>query len=760
MRTRTRVAIAGLVVLAGLGWLCWPGPGRHQGPGRIEGARLPEAVVADRAQRQAEAVFGPGATRPPERQILFGDFHVHTTFSTDAYLRSLPLMAGEGVHPPADACDFARFCADLDFWSLNDHSEALTPAHWAESVASIRECAAIGGDGPDPDLVPFLGWEWTQVGATPESHYGHKNVVLREIAEGQVPSRPISARASLTGRVFGRALNWRARVFVPLLDFRNRRRYYDFARFLDETRAVPDCPEGVDVRELPDDCAESADTPDVLFEKLRQWDFAAFVIPHGNTWGFYTPPGSSWDKQLAGRMHDPELQTLVEVYSGHGNSEEYRDWRAVAHDAEGHAGCPEPDAGYEPCCWRAGELIRARCEAPESPECAERVAAARQSYVDLGVAGHNAVPGATVEEWGGCGQCLDCFNPSFNYRPGGSTQYAMALSNFDDPAAPRRFRFGFLASSDNHSARPGTGYKELARRSMTEASGARDSGWRERFLGGVERSAEPFVSEGVIDLAELPENVSPLRLVEAERQASFFMTGGLVAVHAAGRDRQAIWQALERREVYGTSGERILLWFDLVNAPGGSLPMGSELELAWSPRFRVRAAGSFEQLPGCPEHARHGLTPERLERLCRGECYHPADRRRAITRIEVVRIRPQVRPEEPAAPLIEDPWRRFLCAREAAGCVVEFEDPDFVASGRPALYYVRAIQEPTPAVNAANLRCRFDETGRCVEVDPCYGDYRTPFDDDCLAPNEERAWSSPIFLTPATGETLGALAGG
>jgi hypothetical protein len=174
--------------------------------------------------------------------------------------------------------------------------------------------------------------------------------------------------------------------------------------------------------------------------------------------------------------------------------------------------------------------------------------------------------------------------------------------------------------------------------------------------------------------------------------------------------------------------------------------MGAEARLAWNPRFRAQAVGSFEQLPGCPETTLSALSPERVAALCRGECYHPGDARHDITRIEVVRIRPQVRPGEPLRELIEDPWRSFACARDAAGCTVEFEDPDFLAGGRPALYYARAVQEPTPAVNAANLRCRFDESGKCVEVDPCYGDYRTPFDDDCLAPNEERAWSSPIYL--------------
>ena len=53
-------------------------------------------------------------------------------------------------------------------------------------------------------------------------------------------------------------------------------------------------------------------------------------------------------------------------------------------------------------------------------------------------------------------------------------------------------------------------------------------------------------------------------------------------------------------------------------------------------------------------------------------------------------------------------------------------------------------------MNAGGLRCRFDESGSCVAVNPCWGDYRTPYGDDCLAPNEERAWSSPIFVGSAS----------
>jgi hypothetical protein len=232
---------------------------------------------------------------------------------------------------------------------------------------------------------------------------------------------------------------------------------------------------------------------------------------------------------------------------------------------------------------------------------------------------------------------------------------------------------------------------------------------------------------------------------ETERGASFFLNGGLVAVHSEARTRNAIWGALRRKEVYGTSGPRILLWFDLMNAPSGAqrLPMGSEVAMREAPRFEVRAAGSFEQQPGCPSYSTEALSADRLQRLCRGECYNPSERRRSVTRIEVVRIRTQISPEEDVATLIEDPWRLFLCPLDMQTCRVNFSDDDFPERGRDTLYYVRAVEEPSMAVGADPLGCERDDAGRCVKQNPCFG---RPDSDDCLARTEERAWSSPIFV--------------
>ncbi|MEM9731814.1 MAG: hypothetical protein AAF997_24775, partial [Myxococcota bacterium] len=134
------------------------------------------------------------------------------------------------------------------------------------------------------------------------------------------------------------------------------------------------------------------------------------------------------------------------------------------------------------------------------------------------------------------------------------------------------------------------------------------------------------------------------------------------------------------------------------------------------------------------------LGEERIETICAGECYNPGDRRRRITRIEVIRILRQTSPDESVSELIEDPWLSLPCPEGNDLCVVDFDDPSYGKLDRDVVYYVRAIQEPTPTVNGGGLRCR----GEVCE--PCYGNFRTEEGDDCLVDNEERAWSSPIFL--------------
>ena len=210
------------------------------------------------------------------------------------------------------------------------------------------------------------------------------------------------------------------------------------------------------------------------------------------------------------------------------------------------------------------------------------------------------VPAAKTEDWLDSGQCTDCYMPAFNHRPAVSSQYALAITNFDDPERPKRFKFGFLASSDNHTARPGTGYKEVNRREMTDA--------------GLSQIGDYIPNKATPEPRSVPIGPDVPRVPEFERFASFFGTGGLVAVHSTGRNRQSIWEALERKEVYGTSGDRMLLWFDLVTGSEGEgsagIPDGFgdpyrgeprlSVSVRWDPSTRSRAVRSTAPRPFLP----------------------------------------------------------------------------------------------------------------------------------------------------------------
>ncbi|MCR9093009.1 MAG: DUF3604 domain-containing protein [bacterium] len=683
-------------------------------------------AVADQ-QAAARAVAAPSG-----EQILFGDFHVHTTLSGDAFVMNLPLMGGAGALSPADACDFARHCAALDFWSINDHANSIYPEDWTNTVAAIRECNAKSGDPSNPDTVAFLGWEWTQAGLTPDGHYGHKNVVLAHTDDERIPTRPIGAKP---GSILLSSLGAMTRGALSFVDDR----FDDLNLRIASRSETPVCGDG-HVTELGTDCQEVAPTPADLYRKLDEWGHDAIVIPHGTAWGIYTPPNSSWDKQLEGDMHDPDRQTLLEVYSGHGDSEVYRSFRGFEISAAGHLVCPEETPGYLPPCRQAGRIVMQRCLGEGTPEleCEGRAELARQHAMKAGKDYVATIENGDAREWLDAGMCRDCDQPSFSYVPTGSAQYIAALGNFDeDPNAPRRFRMGFMASSDNHSARPGTGYKELL--AMTDGGFDHPesaSALVDDLRSGPGEDAERPGRSRPID----PGATSPLTaLADSERAGSFQYTGGLVAVHAPARDRDSIWGALERRETYGTSGPRILLWFDLLTEEG-ERPMGTEIELAGNPTFRVRAVGSREQQAGCPQGSLDSLGPEELERLCLGECHHPGDARRAIERIDVIRVRPQIFEGEDVGSLVDDPWRSFECDGDPAGCVATFTDEAFQSGGRDAVYYARVYEPEKPTANGDPLNCERDEAGRCLAVNTCDGS------DDCLAPDRPRAWSSPIYV--------------
>src|SRR5258706_1306515 len=255
---------AGLVYVAGLGAF-----GNASHAGKPSARAIASEIVGERAAAQRDAAHGAGVAEP--KQILFGDLHVHTRFWSDAFQLSLPMAGGDGAHPVADACDFARHCSALDFWSITDHDITLTPHMWQETIETIRQCNAVAENAESPDTVAYLGWEWTQVGSTPKNHWGHKNVILRDLSDDAIPTRPIAAKIPLAS---DNPEALRPSPFLlgllALADYKGGGA--DFATYIAGQAAVKKCPEGVPVRDLPRDCHEEVATPQELFAKLHEWN--------------------------------------------------------------------------------------------------------------------------------------------------------------------------------------------------------------------------------------------------------------------------------------------------------------------------------------------------------------------------------------------------------------------------------------------------------------------------------------------------------
>ena len=219
---------------------------------------------------------------------------------------SLPLMHGAvGAFPPAYACDYARFISQLDFYFLTDHAESFTPAQWQDAIHSVQQCNQLAGDSENPDLVAFIGWEWTQVGATADQHFGHHNVLFKDDQFELLPKRPIAASGAGVATVASRSAKSKLPSTLGFVDPRHRAYYSAYNQWIEQMAATPPCDSSVPSPSLPPDCFETAASPGELYRKLDEWAIESIVIPHGTSWGFYTPPGADWLHQLTSASNQP-----------------------------------------------------------------------------------------------------------------------------------------------------------------------------------------------------------------------------------------------------------------------------------------------------------------------------------------------------------------------------------------------------------------------------------------------------------------------
>ena len=275
------------------------------------------------------------------------------------------------------------------------------------------------------------------------------------------------------------------------------------------------------------------------------------------------------------------------------------------------------------------------------------------------------------------------------------------------------FKFGVIGSSDTHNA---------------SYAGAEDNYWSK-----TGRLDDEPVERGSVPLAQPAEDGSAY----LKTYRSQWSAGSLAGVWAEENTRTAIYNALHRKETFSTSGTRIQVRFfagydlpaldtnDLINkAYAGGVPMGGELvaEAGQSPSFLVWALqdpnkSALQRVQIIKASVRDGNSSEKVFDVA---CSDGA------------KVNPQTHrcPDNGARVDLTD-----CTVSTGVGdpeMLVRWVDPEFDESEH-AIYYVRALENPV---------CRWstwDALRTGVEPNPALS-----------ATIQERAWTSPIWFSPAS----------
>jgi hypothetical protein len=289
------------------------------------------------------------------------------------------------------------------------------------------------------------------------------------------------------------------------------------------------------------------------------------------------------------------------------------------------------------------------------------------------------------------------------------------------------FRYGLLASTDTHNATPG--YTE-------EAEYAGHSG-----------VLEGSVTEPTFNRIALPWGSAG--------------SGGLAVVWAEENSRDALFDAMRRREVYGTSGNRPIVRMFAGDIPGKFCRTAAFADLGY-----VRGVPMGGEIG-----AVKGRSSPRIAVLATKDAASGANWGTDLQRIQIVKgwIDAAGETHEEVFDVAGDPDNgagvdAATCMPLVAGfaelCAV-WRDPTFDVT-QPAFYYARVIENPTcrwstiqckvggvdPFADEATCLAQTAATGVGVSSHPSACCLNEGTDPPIERTVQERAWTSPIWYRP------------
>lgn len=607
----------------------------------------------------------PCLNRTPLRNLYWGDTHIHTRYSFDAWVVDTRAT-------PSDAYRFARgepmqilpldengegttriqLDRPLDFAAVTDHSEYLaeidgctTPGSGAYDTDTCRQYRIA-----DQNTVVAFGSRITS--ATPSRFAGICDAIdcaaesrrvwrrIRDEAEEWYDRSGACEFTTFQGYEYSSAVgisNLHRNVI-----FRNERTPDHVTSMFEEP-----IPDGLFDR-LTVDCIEGIEGCEVL------------SIPHNSNWSngnlfaIEYPAGASIEEQRALAQRRATLEPIVEIFQHKGDSECVNGLRSAA-------AAPDELCDFEKLRDTIGEDCR---------------------------------DGTGTGAMAGLG-CTSRFDFVRYVLKEGLREAARIGVN--------PYALGITAATDTHNATGGW---------------VREDAWPGHFgeneIEPEDRLADPPLTPGGIVM-------NP---------------GGLTAVWAVENSRDAIFEAMQRREVYGTSGPRIgvrlFAGFDLdpemCGAPdfaergfAGGVPMGGDL--TGSPESPLQIAVHAEADLGV--EGRPGAPLQRIQ-IVKGWLDAEGELHEQV--IDVA--------GDANNGATVDPDTCALVGEGATSLCTVWTDPEFDPT-QHAFYYARVVENPT---------CRWS-TWDCIRSAP---EDRHPNCSDPSVPLtiQERAWTSPVWFTP------------